>query len=98
MEKKLLSIAMASLLGLASWLPMSVLADIKTVSLSVPTMNCGMCPVTVRMALEQVAGVIEASADLDSLSATVSFDTEKTTEQALIDATTDAGYPSTVIR
>lgn len=98
MSQRILSLVTAGLMAFATWLPGATLAEIKTVSLSVPTMNCMMCPITVRMALEKVAGVSEASADLETLSATVSFDTEETSVPALIEATTNAGYPSTLIQ
>ena len=98
MKRQLISISLAALVSLAAGLPTSGLADSKTVSLSVPTMYCAMCPITVRMALEQVAGVTDAAADYETLSATVTYDTGKTNLQALVDATTNAGYPSTIIQ
>lgn len=67
---------------------------LRTVVLAVDNMTCPICPITVRKALEQVPGVSKASADLESATATVSFDPAKTGIAALIKATTDAGYPS----
>ena len=95
MEKIHLSTSSA-ILWVALLLPGSALAEMKTVTLSVPTMNCFMCPFTVRSALRRVPGVADASADLGAKTATVKFDTDKTNVQALIDATTGAGYPSTL--
>lgn len=68
----------------------------QTVILSVPGMSCGMCPITIRAALNKVDGVIEASADNASKTATVRFDPSKTNVEALIEATKNAGYPSSV--
>jgi mercuric ion binding protein len=68
----------------------------RTVTLDVPGMNCGMCPITVNKALKKVPGVKAAKADLDSRQAVVTYDDAKTAPEQLIKATTDAGYPSTV--
>lgn len=68
----------------------------KTVTLSVPTMDCAACPITVKKALQQVGGVSQASVNFDQRQASVTFDDTKTTVQALTQATRNAGYPSTV--
>lgn len=68
----------------------------RTVTLEVPGMNCGMCPITVNKALKKVPGVKNAKADLDSKQAVVTYDDAKTTTEQLIKATTDAGYPSSL--
>ena len=74
------------------------LAAPRTVTLSVPTMNCPVCPITVRKALTQVPGVAKAAVNFDQREATVTFDDVKTTVEALTKATTVAGFPSTVKR
>lgn len=66
----------------------------KTVRLSVENMTCGTCPITVRLSLKQVDGVTFADVDLETKSAIVSFDPDKTTIKQLTDATKNAGYPS----
>ncbi len=71
-------------------------AEPRTVTLDVPGMTCGTCPITVRLALKRVPGVIDARADFDSKTATVTYDPDQTNVQALTRATADAGYPSTV--
>ncbi len=71
-------------------------AQPETVTLDVEGMTCGACPITVRLALRRVPGVIDARVDFDSRTATVTYDPDKTTVQALTKATADAGYPSTV--
>ncbi len=70
--------------------------SIKTVTLAVENMTCKMCPITVRKSLAKLDGVISASSDFDSKTATVKFDSHKTSIDALIAATTNAGYPSSV--
>ncbi len=71
-------------------------ASIKTVTLAVENMTCQMCPITVRKSLTKLDGVISASSDLDSKTATVKFDSHKISVDALIAATTNAGYPSSL--
>ncbi|OYV78361.1 MAG: mercuric transport protein periplasmic component [Chromatiales bacterium 21-64-14] len=68
---------------------------LKTITLSVPGMTCGLCPITIRTALEQVPGVAKAKTDFVTRTATVSYDPARTNVAALTKATTDAGYPST---
>ncbi len=70
----------------------------KTVTLSVPTMDCPVCPITVKKALSKVPGVSQADVNFDQREATVTFDDAKTTAEALTKATKAAGYPSTVKR
>ena len=71
-------------------------ASIKTVTLAVENMTCRMCPITVRKSLAKVDGVINARSDFDSKTATVKFDSHKTNIEALIAATSNAGYPSSM--
>ena len=91
MKKLILS----SFLTLAS---MAVFAQTQTVSLSVPSMHCVTCPYTVKRALQNVEGVSQAEATLETRIAKVTFDDKKTNTAALIKATTNAGYPSSVIK
>lgn len=68
----------------------------KTVTLDVRNMTCPLCPITVRKSLEKVAGVNSVQVDFDKKTATVTFDPDKAKPEALTQATTNAGYPSTV--
>ena len=70
-------------------------AATRTATLSVPSMTCAACPITVKKALSRVAGVNNVSVSFTDKQATVSFDDSKTTVDALTKATADAGYPST---
>ena len=76
--------------------PHASLAGQKTVVLSVPDMNCSACPITVRKALEKVAGVQNVKATLEPPEASVTFDDAKTSIEKLTEATKRAGYPSSV--
>lgn len=89
-----LAIALALLLGSLSATAGETLPD-QTVILDIPGMTCSFCPITIRKALQKVDGVIAASADYDSKTATVRFDPARTNVSELIRATAEAGYPST---
>ncbi|MGH8333013.1 MAG: mercury resistance system periplasmic binding protein MerP [Pseudomonas fluorescens] len=85
------------LLAVLTTLPLSALAaPPKTVTLDVKNMTCELCPITVRKSLEQVSGVQSAKVDFDKKTVTVTFDPDKAQPDALIKATTNAGYPSTL--
>lgn len=71
-----------------------VVASPKIVTLSVPDMNCAACPITVKKALQNVAGVEKVSVTFEPKEAIVTFDDSKTTVDKLREATTKAGYPS----
>ena len=76
--------------------PQVSLAEQKTVVLSVPTMNCDACPITVRKALEKVSGVEKVKATYEPKEAVVTFDDAKTSVEKLTEATKRAGYASSV--
>lgn len=69
---------------------------LKTVTLEVQKMDCPMCKITIRKALEKVDGVKDAKVDYDAKTASVTFDPGMTNIDVLTQATTDAGYPSTL--
>ena len=73
-------------------------ADTRTVKLAIPSMNCAMCPFTVRKALERVDGVKHADVEYETKLAVVVYDDQKTSVDLLTKATHDAGYPSTVVK
>jgi mercuric ion binding protein len=81
-----------SALLLAAALP--ALAANKTVTLSIPSMTCPVCPITVKKALKAVPGVSRVDVSFDKKDAVVSFDDSKTSVAALTKVTGDAGYPS----
>lgn len=68
----------------------------QTVTLSVSGLTCSTCPIAVKKALTRVEGVSKAGVSFEKSEAVVSFDDAKTNVDALIKATTDAGYPSTL--
>ncbi len=68
----------------------------QSVTLDMQNMTCPMCKFTIKKALQGVDGVQQANVDYDSKTATVTFDPKKTSIDALIKATTNAGYSATV--
>jgi periplasmic mercuric ion binding protein len=84
----------AAVVSLLTILCTSAWAASKTVTLSVPGMTCVACPITIKKALTDVNGVTEAEVSFDKKEAVVTFDDTKTNVSALIEATTNAGYPS----
>lgn len=71
-------------------------ADVQNATLTVSKMTCGTCPIAVRKALERVPGVESAKIDFKTKLAMVAFDPGKTKPEALVEAITDTGFPSTV--
>lgn len=71
------------------------LAAERTVNLSVPGMTCPSCPFVVQAAIGEVDGVISVDTDLDRLTATVTFDDDKTTLEDIQFASANAGYEAT---
>ena len=87
---KLIGAIAVALLAAPAW------AAPKTVTLSVPSMDCPVCPITVKKALIKVPGVSQAEVNFDKRLATVTFDDAKTSVEVLMHANKDAGYPSTL--
>ncbi len=81
---------------LVAALPLSAPAAPRTVTLSVPGMDCPVCPITIKKALSRVNGVAKVDVSVEKHEATVTFDDTKTNVEALRNATANAGYPSTV--
>ena len=76
--------------------PLSTLADQQTIKLNVEGMTCQSCPYQVKSALKRVEGVVSANASLSTREAEVIFDDAVTNIATLTQATTDAGFPSTL--
>ncbi len=68
----------------------------KTITLDVFDMTCAACPITVKKALNNVPGVSKVSVSLERKQAVVTFDDSKAQLTNLLNATFEAGYPSTL--
>ena len=89
-------IIVAVLLSLSLSAP--AFAATQRVTLSIPDMTCGACPITVRTALDRVPGVERVAIAVAKKEVTVVYDNAKASPQALLRATRDAGYPATIVR
>jgi mercuric ion binding protein len=89
--RKLPLIAMFTLAMLAS---SNALAADQTVTLAVKNMYCAACPFTVKASLQAVPGVKQAVVSYKEKTAIVTYDDASTDVNALVAATTNAGYPS----
>jgi periplasmic mercuric ion binding protein len=69
-------------------------ASPKTVTLNVSGMTCEACPITVKKALHRVPGVSKIDVLYEKKQVVVTFDDSRTNTDALVKATTNAGYPS----
>jgi len=88
-RKHLIFVAFAAFaLAVPAW------ASPRNVTLKVSKMTCAACPITVRKALEKVPGVSKVEVSFEKKQVVVTFDDAKTNTEALVKATTDAGYPS----
>jgi len=68
----------------------------QSVTLDMQNMTCAMCKIIIKKALQSVDGVQDVKVDPESKTSTVIFSPQKTTIEALIKATTNAGYPATI--
>ena len=69
-------------------------AAVRQVTLTVPTMDCATCPVTIKVALMKVPGVAKAVVSYKHRTAVVTFEDSKADVAALTRATDGVGYPS----
>lgn len=83
---------LASALALA--LASAIAGEPARVTLDVPSMNCSLCPIAVARVLRGQPGVLEATASLETKSAVVVFDPERTSADRLAKSVSAAGYPA----
>jgi mercuric ion binding protein len=69
----------------------------RQVTLSVRKMTCSACAVTVKKSLTRIEGVKDAKVTLDPPRAVVTYEPAKVGLERLVEATTKAGFPSTIL-
>jgi|TARA_B110000305_G_C19320524_1_gene578687 mercuric ion binding protein len=69
----------------------------QTATLSVPGMTCASCPYIVKSAISDVDGVKKVTTTFKDRTATVIFDDDVASIEIIQQATTDIGYPSSVL-
>jgi mercuric ion binding protein len=72
----------------------NALAADQTIALAVENMDCAACPLIVKASLQAIPGVKQAIVSHAAKSVLVTYDDAKTNVEALVAATTNAGYPS----
>jgi periplasmic mercuric ion binding protein len=70
----------------------------KSVTLSIPSMDCAACPITVKQALTKVDGIKAVSSNLAKRQTKVTFDDAKVTPALITQTTRNAGFPATIAR
>ncbi len=90
---KNLKTLLAAVIGALVWLA-PAWASPQTVTLNVSGITCPACPITIMKALEKVQGVSKVDVRFEKKQVLVTFDDAKTNTDALVKATTNAGYPS----
>jgi mercuric ion binding protein len=73
-------------------------AQVRAAKFAIANMTCPTCPITVKKAMQGVAGVRSVSIDLDAKTATVVFDATMANVAAIAAASTDAGFPAKLAR
>ena len=61
---------------------------------TIANMTCALCPITVKTAMQGVTGVKSVVIDFEAKTATVVFDPSQATIEAIVAASTNAGYPA----
>ena len=92
--KRILAI---SALAMAIHAAGDALAAERTVTLKVDNMSCVSCPYIVKRVLADVPGVRNVKVSFKNKTALVTFDDGKASVAALTAATTNVGFPSTLL-
>lgn len=74
--------------------PATTVAATKQAVFAIENMTCAACPITVRKAMEGVAGVASVAVDFNKKTATVAYDPARTNLARIAAASTNAGYPA----
>lgn len=88
----------AAILATLAATSVPALAAVRTVTLGVDNMTCVTCVPMVKKSLSQVRGVKRVTVSVEAKTATVAYDDKTTNVAALVEATTNAGYPSRIKR
>ena len=98
----ILALGIAGILSMMAVSPMSAqsastqVATVETQTFAIENMTCALCPVTVRKAMEGVAGVRSVEIDFDAKTAMVTFDPSVASVEAIAAASANAGYPAAI--
>lgn len=87
-------------MGLFALLTLSVsvsFAEDKTITLSIPDMNCPSCPYIVEKSISSVEGVRSVEAEFKTRTCSVTFDDAVTSIDDILGATAEIGFKSSVV-
>jgi len=109
MKRMNLTLAALAVLGLSGIAAVNILADARaenssarvaeneqTQTFAIKNMTCATCPITVKKAMQGVEGVKLVKVDFEAKTATVTFDSDVATPDAIANASTNAGYPASL--
>ena len=65
----------------------------ETLDISVPTVHCRSCKLTIEEALEELDGISTSDVDVDAKRVTISYDPGAVEPAAISSAIEQAGYP-----
>jgi periplasmic mercuric ion binding protein len=83
--------------GAAQDRPAAATAQAQT-TFAIENMTCATCPITVKRAMEGVAGVSAVTVDFATKTARVTYDPRRVNAAAIAAASTNAGYPARAIQ
>lgn len=84
--------------GAAQNRPAATVAAQQQTTFAIEHMTCATCPITVRRAMEGVAGVSSVRVDFAAKTARATYDPARATAAQIAAASTNAGYPARVIQ
>lgn len=75
----------------------SILAQ-RQATFAIENMTCALCPITVKKAMEGVAGVSTVTVDFTAKKARATYDPKRTTITRIAAASANAGYPARAVQ
>ncbi len=95
----LITLSMAAFIALSQYVHADTASasnqEIRT--FAVENMSCPACPITVRKVMSRVDGVVNIEVDFKTKTATATYDPARATPQDIAAASTDVGFPATLI-
>ena len=67
------------------------------ITLSIPDMHCPSCPKLIKITLSEMKGILNVETSLETRTASIEFDSSKTSIQLLIQALREIGYNANLI-
>ncbi|KAH2825793.1 hypothetical protein KXV85_010653 [Aspergillus fumigatus] len=84
--------------GTAQDRPAATATAQKQTTFAIENMTCATCPITVKKAMEGVAGVTAVTVDFAAKTARATYNPRRTNAAAIAAASTNAGYPARAIQ